>query len=248
MNQFDSKLAVQSWSLRKFNTHHAVIQEVQTIGVKRIELCSHHVNFSDDSQFDAVIGSYVAAGIQIASIGIQTFSGNAALEEKWFQFAAKAGAKHIGVSFGIDQHLETIKTIEMLAEKYDVVAGIHNHGGSDWLSSPEALQYIFKRAGKRLGLELDTAWALQAGTNPLRMAEQFSDRLHAIHLKDFVFDRSGKVLDVVLGRGSLDLKNLLSLLAAQAPADLIAIVEYEGLEENPTPAIRECVAAIRACL
>jgi sugar phosphate isomerase/epimerase len=81
--------------------------------------------------------------------------------------------------------------------------------------------------------------------DPVEMIKSFKDRLFAIHLKDFVFDRAGVPEDVVLGTGNLDLKKLLAALD-DAGFDGPAIIEYEGDADDPVPATKKCVAAIRA--
>ena len=72
--------------------------------------------------------------------------------------------------------------------------------------------------------------------------DQFGDRLYAIHMKDFVFDRNGTFEDVVVGEGSLDLPALLAAFK-KLPFDGSACVEYEG--EDAVEASARCVEAVR---
>jgi sugar phosphate isomerase/epimerase len=246
MNEIKQSLAVQSWSFRAFKTVPALVEQLKKVGVSATELCGVHANFDDEAQFNSVIGQFKSAGIQIVSIGVQYLKGDEAKEEKWFKFAKAAGAKRISISLPIDNHLAVLKMAEKLGDKYDLYCGIHNHGGYDWLGSRAALGYIFKNSSKRVGLTMDAAWCLQAGENPIQMAEQFIDRLYGVHFKDFVFDRAGKGHDVVVGEGNLDLKKLIDLAKTKAPANCVSIIEYEADEANPAPAITKCVEAIRA--
>ena len=246
MNDLKNNLAVQSWSFRAFKTLPQLIEQLKSVGVSATELCGAHADFNDAAQFDDVIGQFSQAGIRIVSIGVQTLSGDEAVEEKWFKFAAKAGAKRISITIKPEDHLKSIKVAERLAEKYDLYAGIHNHGGYDWLGSRMALAYIFANSGKRIGLTMDAAWCMQAGENPIQMAEQFIDRLYAVHFKDFVFDRAGGAQDVVVGTGNLELRKLVEIVRGKAPDGCVGIVEYEGDELDPGKAIRAGVDAIRA--
>lgn len=244
MNDVKNSVAVQSWSFRAFKQIPQLIEQLKKVGAAGTELCGIHADFNDESKFDSVIGQFKSAGIQIVSIGVEGFNGDEAFEKRC-KFVKAAGAKRMSVSFGPDNHLETIKKIEKLAEKYDIYCGIHNHGGYDWLGSRTILAYVFKNSGKRLGLEMDAAWCMQAGENPIKMAEQFIDRLYGVHFKDFVFDRAGHGQDVVVGEGNLDLKQLVELVKTKAPEGCVSVIEYEADESNPGPAIARCVQAIK---
>ncbi|MFI5356910.1 MAG: sugar phosphate isomerase/epimerase family protein, partial [Opitutales bacterium] len=122
---------------------------------------------------------------------------------------------------------------------------IHNHGGRHWLGNAQMLESVFARTSPRIGLCLDTAWALDAHEDPVALAEKFADRLYGVHLKDFVFDRAGKPADTILGQGNLDLPKFLKLLGGNERTQSV-IIEYEGDIENPVPALSECVRQIQA--
>jgi sugar phosphate isomerase/epimerase len=154
-----------------------------------------------------------------------------------------AGTKVMAVNFEPDTFDQASKVTQKLAEEYDVWCGIHNHGGSHWLGNSEILTHIFKNSGPRLGLFLDTAWALAALQNPLEMVKKFGERLYGIHLKDFVFDRNGKPEDVIVGTGGLDLPAFVR--AVEAGFQGSCTLEYEAEPENPLPALQKCAAAIR---
>lgn len=245
MNDVKTTLAVQSWSFRAFKTIPQLIEQLKKVGVSATELCGVHADFNDVAKFESVVGQFKQAGIQIVSIGVEGFRGDEAAFEKRCQFVKAAGAKRMSVTFSPDNHLQSIKAIEKYAEKYDIYCGIHNHGGYDWLGSRAALAYVFKNSGGRLGLTMDAAWCMQAGENPVQMAEQFIDRLYGVHFKDFIFDRAGKGHDVVVGEGNLELKKIVEIVKSKAPANCTSIIEYEADEQNPAPAISSCVQAIR---
>lgn len=248
MNDIKNNIAVQSWSFRAFKAVPQLIEQLKKVGAGSTELCGVHADFNDEAKFDSVIEQFKVAGVKIVSIGVEGFYGDEAAFEKRFKFLHRAGAKRMAVSFPPDGHLEKIKVIENLAEKYDVFCGIHNHGGYDWLGSRRVLKYIFENSGPRLGLEMDAAWAMQAGENPIEMAEQFVDRLYGVHFKDFIFDRAGHGADVVVGEGNLDLKKLVEIVRIKAPKGCISVIEYEADEANPAAAIGKCVQAIKSAV
>ena len=248
MNDIKNTLAVQSWSFRAFKAVPQLIEQLKKVGVTSTELCGVHADFNDETKFDSVIDQFRVAGVKIVSIGVEGYWGDEAAFEKRFKFLQKVSAKRMSVSFPPDGHLEKIKVIEKLAEKYDVFCGIHNHGGYDWLGSRAILKYIFANSGPRLGLEMDTAWAMQAGENPIQMAEQFIDRLYGVHFKDFIFDRAGHGADVVVGEGNLDVKALVQIVRTKAPNGCVPVIEYEADESNPAATITKCVQAIKSAV
>lgn len=240
-------LGIQSYCFRHFSDNAKVAELVRECGVDKIELCGVHIDFNDESQFDGVIETYRKAGVEIASIGVQSADGKEAEERSYFEFARRAGAKQISVHFGVATFPQCYRVTEELAAEYDIVVGIHNHGGYHWLGNSEMLSRIFADTNSRIGLCIDTAWALDAKQNPIEMAEKFADRLYGAHIKDFVFDRARNPEDVVIGTGNLDLPAFVKLASASTTMKS-CVIEYEGDVENPVPALKECVQAIRAIL
>jgi sugar phosphate isomerase/epimerase len=243
MFDLQKNLGVQSYCFRGFKAVPDLIAQVKALGLARTEVCGVHADFSDESTFDGVIAQFRHAGLQISSIGVQTFRGDPA-EEKWFKFAKAAGCRLIATNFDLKAAPVAIPATEKLAEKYDMLLGIHNHGGYHWLGSLDMVTHILSNAGPRLGLCLDTAWAMQTGEDALKWAEKLQAKLFGIHVKDFTFDRAGKWHDVVVGTGNLKLKEVLALAMA-APQMAAVTLEYEGDVNNPVPALRECVEAVQ---
>jgi sugar phosphate isomerase/epimerase len=161
------------------------------------------------------------------------------------EFMRRAGATVIAVDFEPGAGPDIWRAAERIADEFDLRLAIHNHGGRHWLGNTQMLAHVFAHTSPRIGLCLDTAWALDAHEDPVAMAEKFADRLYGVHLKDFVFDRAGRQSDVVIGQGNLDLPKMLALLRGN---DRVAsvIIEYEGDIDNPVPALTQCVQQIRS--
>ena len=183
--------------------------------------------------------------MEIVSIGVQGLSGDEAKEEKYFKFAKAAGAKYMSIDFNINKMPQCFKTAEKFADQYDIQLGIHNHGGRHWLGSAAALDYVYSQTSKRVGLCMDTAWALHSHENPIQWVEKYADRLVGVHLKDFVFDKDGHHKDVVVGTGALDLPALMDALR-KIDFSGFAVLEYEADVENPEPAMTKCADAVRS--
>lgn len=244
MTDLKGQLGIQTWCFRHFKQNQEVIDQSKSCKVSAVELAGVHADFSNEALFDKVIRQYQEAGIQILSIGVQRLANDAGKEESYYRFVKQAQAKYMSVTFDEDCVPDGFRLAEKLADKYDLYLAIHNHGRHDWLGSMRMLKKVFQQTTPRIGLCLDTAWALDAGEDPIAMVECFGDRLYGLHFKDFVFNRAGKPEDVIIGTGILD---LVKLHAALKKADFrgFAVVEYEGDVENPLPALQRCVKSIR---
>jgi inosose dehydratase len=245
---FDLKnnLGVQSYCFRGFKAVPELIAQVKGIGLAHCEVCRVHADFDNEADFGGIIQQFKNAGVAITSIGVQTFKGDPT-EEKWFAFAKQASCRMISTSFDVTKTPGVFRHVEKLADKYDLLLGIHNHGGYDWLGNAKMLEHIFATTSERIGLCIDTAWCLQAAQDPVEWARKFSKRLYGVHIKDFIFDRTGKWTDVIVGTGNLKLKEFLQTTLA-APTIKTVTLEYEGDVNNPGPALKECVAAVRSAM
>jgi inosose dehydratase len=237
-------LAVQSWCLRNFKETPKVIELVKSLGLTRIEICGAHCDFNKPETFNDFIGAYRAAGIQIVSIGVEKFTPDAAHARKRFDFAKQAGCRIISATFGPDTFLATLPVVYGLCEEYGINLAIHNHGGYNWLGNGEMLDWVFSITRPCIGLNMDTAWALDAKQDPIKWATKYASRLMAVHFKDFVFDRARQSTDVVVGSGNLNLPKLVETLKASAFKGEW-ILEFEGNPADPVPALQQSVDAIR---
>jgi len=239
---------VQSYCFRNFKDNSKVAEMTRKIGVRKIELCGVHADFDDVDGFKKVLGIYRAAGVEVVSIGVQTFVGDAAREKKWFQCAQAAGAKHISGHFTIGAFQTAVPATARLCEEFNVRIGIHCHGGYSFGGSADVLEHLVKLGGPKIGINLDTAWCMQLGPygNPVEwVREKFKGKIFGVHYKDFVFDRRGQWSDTVVGEGNLDLPAFVAALE-ETGFDGMAVMEYEADPENPVPALTECVQKMRA--
>jgi sugar phosphate isomerase/epimerase len=234
-----AQLGIQTYSFRGFSGT-AIIDQVRACGLSRVELCTMQADFSDPAALEKLIADYRKAGVAIDALGVHRCGG--ADDERVFAFARQAGAKVIGVDFAPAFSLDVFHAAERMAERFDLRLAIHNHGGYHWLGSAQMLELVFANTNERIGLCLDTAWAMHAGEDWLGLIERFGKRLYGLHVKDFTFAHDGKVEDVVIGKGNLRLAKLKKALDDVGFAGYAAL-EYEGQPENPGPAIRDCVAA-----
>jgi sugar phosphate isomerase/epimerase len=97
-----------------------------------------------------------------------------------------------------------------------------------------------------IGSCLDTGHLIRAAQmghelDPVEEIKIMGNRNYAIHLKD---NDNARDVNVILGRGVLDVKGVLQALRDvhfQGPIS----IEYEANPANPVPDIRECIKVVR---
>ena len=237
---------VQSYCFRHFKDNADVAQKVRDIGLDRIELCGVHADFNDPDKFEEQLKPYRDQGVECISLGVQTFKGDDS-EKQWFESANRAGAKHISAHFTLPTYRDAVPETARLAEQHGVRIGIHCHGGYSFGGQPDVLRHLLELGGDRIGVCIDTAWAMQIGPrqgNPVKWANDFKGRVYGIHYKDFVFGRDASYEDVIVGEGNLDLPAFIATLEDNN-FDGMAVIEYEADVENPVPALKRCVESMR---
>jgi len=245
--QYSWQVAIQSWCFRDVKDNRVVAQGIRSCGVDAVEISGAHVDFRNPDSFGGVVAAYRQYGIFIPTIGACHLSGDEKTDRGYFEFAQKASAKAISISFSFPSYPGILTYAERLADEYGVHLAIHNHGCADWLGTSAVLGHIFSLTTPKIGLCLDTAWAMDSGENPVKMVERFRDRLRTVHVKDFVYDRSGRNEDVIPGEGSLDLAGLLETLRNTGFAGNL-VIEYEGDRHNPLPSLQKCAQRVLSLL
>ncbi|MEM7539073.1 MAG: sugar phosphate isomerase/epimerase [Chloroflexota bacterium] len=238
---------VQSFCFRYFKDNAEVAQKVLDIGLNKIEVCRVHADFSKPDEWKDIVKTYEDAGVSVISIGVEGFVGDPA-ERSIFECAAIAGATHISGAFRIDSYMKAIPAVRALSREFGIKVGIHNHGGYGFGGQPDVVQHLIGLGAPEIGLCLDTAWALQIGPrrgDPIEWANSFAGHITGVHYKDFVFGPNGQWEDTVVGEGTMDLKGFVDVLEAGG-FDGMAVIEYEADVENPVPALKACVDAMRA--
>jgi sugar phosphate isomerase/epimerase len=238
-------IGVQSWSFRHFKTIGEMLAQVKAVGVSRIELCGAHAQFDDPTQHQVAIDACKAAGVEIVSIGVQSFNGDQKKEKHWFEFAKKAGATCISSHFNVENFREGAAVARALSEAYDIKVAVHCHGGYRFNGSVDEISHLIELGGGRIGLNIDTAWCLQSGGDPVEWAKKFKGSVFGTHYKDFVFTPKGKWSECLIGDGALDLPTYVKTLD-ETGFDGFSVIEYEAEVENPGPTIKKAVERIRA--
>lgn len=237
------ELSVKGYCFREFKDNRVVAQMVKDCGLDRIDLSGCQLNYKKPDEHEPAIEIFKQAGVEIVGIGAVQLSGEAD-DEEYFKFCRKAGCNVISVGGPPGTFPRALTQADKWAGEYGMKIAIHNHGGYDWLGSSVMLKHILSGVSDNVGLCLDTAWAIQAGENPIKWLDIFKGRIFAVHFKDFTFDKNGKHEDVIVGEGALDLPAFVTGLL-DSDFNGPAIIEYEADKDNPVPALTECVKSMR---
>lgn len=244
MIDFKQTLSIQNYCLRYFKAQGIpqFCQKLLETGINRIEYRSPEP--TDDHE--AIIKQFADFGVVIQHTFYPAVSADEAKARPAFEFAKRLGHKSMTINFNLDNNIyAAVKVAEKLADEYDLNLGIHNHGAYHWLGSQTMLDFVFKNTSPRIGLCLDTAWALDARLDPVAAVSRYASRLFAVHFKDFTYNPDASHQDVVVGKGNLKLAAFMDALRA-IDFQGVPIIEYEGEPEDPNPALIACRDAILA--
>ena len=244
MIDFATELGIQSFVLRHFKTKEELAVKVKETGLNRIELFGGHFDRDNPSSLTKVAEYLGSQGITVTGVGTERLTDDESQSRNVFDLGKAAGVSTLVIDFPIAGVPGCFPVAEKLAEEYGFNLAIHIHGGHHWLSNAPALDWIFGQTGPRVGLCLDTGWAIDGKQDPVALAEKYGDRLYGVHFKDFIYDRVRKPVDVIIGDGLLDLPAFLSALKDLDYSGPVSF-EYEGEPENPVPAVRKCVEAVQ---
>lgn len=143
----------------------------------------------------------------------------------------------LGTKEEIDAFVETVNRIQPIYEAAGLRLHYHNHSG-ELLPNRDGIMAeweIIERTG--LFLEIDIFWAYHAGVDPLKLLNDYHDRITHIHLKDGVSEGS-RAIGKSLGLGNAP------ILAARETAmkyGMTVIVESEGLDPTGLEESRRCI-------
>jgi inosose dehydratase len=236
------RLGVQSWSFRCFKTNAEVAEALTECGVTKVELGHSHVNPAA-GEARKIVEFYAGLGIEVTSIGLFRIGPDEARAREVFEFARTAELP----AFTGDVTPGGMPIAEKLCQEYGVRLAVHNHGRQHRYGPSWAATEMLAQTSPNIGLCLDTAWAIDSGDDPVALVKRHASRLYGVHVKDFVFDRAGKPVDVAAGQGVLDLDGLLRALLEIGFSGYLT-AEYEGDAEDPVPPVRRCVEAVRQAL
>jgi inosose dehydratase len=238
------KLAVQSYTFRKFSFEQAV-KKIAGVGVPYAEFFRNHIPI--DAKPDAIKAALTVCkdnGVTPIAFGVEPFSKNHDANKARFEFAAALGVK----SLSADPEPDSFDSLDKLCAEYKIAIAIHPHGPTGkgrhrWWSAETILAAV-KDHHELIGTCLDTGHLIRMAQlgemlDPAQQVRVMGKRNFGMHLKDH---DNKKKTDVLYGQdgGVLDVPAVLKALREVKFAGYVAI-EYEAKENEPTEDVKALV-------
>ncbi len=235
---------VQTYTYRKFPIEKC-IEMAAGLGLDAIELWPGQLPVDSPAEkIDEIKGLVAGAGMRVCGTGVVGFDADRAKTEQTLEYAKTFGVDYVSCSFDPADGA-TVEHLVAEAGKRELLLAIHNHGPSDRMGEPEAVRDAAKDFPELLGACVDTGHFLRSGRSPEEAVEIIGNRVHAVHLKDFLDEEH----EVEPGTGKLDFAKFFAVLKQASPGFNSAFVlEYEADADDPTPSMKSAVASLKEAL
>jgi len=191
-------------------------------------------------------------GLKIAGLGFDLNT----LENEPQQVidACRAWNGHYAVTFWIDEaQRQSADDWKRIAERFNrigdaLAAGsvpflyhVHGYEFTEY-DGARGIDILMQHTDPRyFNLEPDTYWVEYGGASAVEFCQQYADRIHAVHLKDYI--SKPEMHDVEVGEGAIDMPAILRL-AIQHQWEWL-IVEQERYHRPPIEAAARCLQNIQ---
>lgn len=197
-----------------------ILADMKEIGLKRVEPC---IDFTIDGNcgnkafwspafYESVKPLLDQYGLEVISCHASTNPENF-LEEKTviYDFIKKHGIKHIILKMPSYEKTAMQELAALYMSFADEIkplgARILLHNGKPDLETmiegTTAYEYMADLCCGKVGLQVDTGWALAGGADPIALIERNKERIESLHHKDFN-DLNALNKDVSIGDGLVD--------------------------------------------
>ena len=240
----DLKLAVATYSLRKFSRS-AAIDICRQLGVKYVNVKSFHMPYylsADDLM--AARKEFERAGLEVVAGGnISLRSDDSDELEHYFKYAVAAG---MPIMVCAPTH-SNLGAIEKLAIKYDRKMAIHNHGPEDkFYPAPSDVIKRVKNMDPRMGLCVDVGHTVRTGADILEEIDGAWDRIYDFHVKDLT-DFTSKESRVDVGDGKMPIAAIFKMLKERKYQGVVGL-EYEVVADHPQLGMAKSFSYMRGVL
>jgi len=242
-------VAVQAYTFNRF-TLEETVNKVKDLGLDGIE-CYPKQRLSD--KFPGVITSqymtedqkaYMKKLLKDANLKLVSFGVAYANNEKEIEDLCKF-AKEFGCTRILTEAPEALFPVwEKVGAKYGVTMCVHHHtAGKNDYWNPDYLYPVVKDY-KFVKVNPDIGHSSRAKVQPMYAIKKYKGMIGSIHIKDQVEFGNPKNQCVPLGKGVLNIKELLEELDEQG-YDGFFVIEYEANFDNNLAEVKECVQFLR---
>lgn len=233
------------------------LKQLQTIGYREVETAGFYGKSGKELRKILADHGMTAPSAHSSMGDLQKgmqklVDGAAEVGAKYFicAFPALAGNKPVSASIAREITLddwkwnaEQLNELGELAKKAGLQAGYHNHN-MEFRSydGVVAFDQLLKWTDPQLiTIELDLAWVVTAGLDPVKYLKQYADRISLLHVKDVSKDAVTmvdeiKAQTVEVGRGKIDWKRIFSACDPQHLKHYF--VEQENFTGSTIDAVR----------
>ena len=213
-------MGIQSYTFRDRSFENALKTIRTKLNLPYVEIFPGHLSGISPPKTKELLKEY---DMTVTAYGVVHFGKDIEANRKLFEFAKDLGIPHLSC----DPDPDSFDNLDKLTEEYKITADIHDHGPGHRWGKIDVILAALKDHSKMIGLCDDTGHFIRAEEDPLKAAEDFVGRMHAVHLKDFKKNDKGKWEDCALGEGELKLKDFVDyLIGIKFRGDLS--IEYEG--------------------
>ncbi len=231
------RVGVQSYCYREFSLK-AACEQLKGLGLSRFEIFpGHSDDFNENADPENMKAFLKAAGVECPSYGVVGLSADEEKTGRLFQFASAMGIEMLSA----DPEPDSFPLLDRLVKEHDICVGIHNHGPGSRYDKLEDVATAVEPWDTRIGACVDTGHFLRSGVDPVDAIRRLGNRVHGVHLKDFSEDG----VDSVIGTARLNVLAVLKVLKENGFCGHLAF-EYEGDADNPSPALAQGVAVLKA--
>lgn len=233
------EIGVQSFTYRQLSLPD-LASELKPIDVSAIELYDGHLSpDSTETERADAVATLEDAGVTPCGYGVATIEGLETAEAA-IGFASDLGVPYVSAHVDPDDEAAMEAVIDV-AECEGIDVALHNHGpGAMYESVTDVRSVLDRWPTERLGACIDTGHYLRVDEGVERVFGAVGDRVHAVHLKDFV----GPDEEAVPGDGNVDVERFVAQLSAVG-FDRPPVIEYELDPDDPTPAVTTVTERLR---
>ena len=235
-------IGMAGYSFLEFSVEKTV-EMMKRIGVTNLSLKDFHMPMnSTQDQINAVLGKFVAAGINVYTVGV-VYMKTAESVDQAFEYARMAGVKMI---VGAPNY-ELLPYVEKKIKAYNFKMAIHNHGPDNPLypNATDIWDHI-KDLDPRIGICIDIGHTTRDGQDPSSDIEKYSKRIYDLHIKDVdKASKEGKTVE--MGRGIINIPKVVATLR-KIKYNGKCSLEFEKDMKDPLPGIAESIGYFKGVM
>lgn len=235
-------IGVQTYTYREFDVD-GIVEAIEDLRVDVVEITGTHLAMDDDpAAVDRTIGAFEDLGADVVGWSCPTPEEPGDAEEI-LAFAGEYDIEYLNIDFD-PADVAVAEALEAAGERHGVNLGLHNHGPDPW-SEFRTVDDVLGVVGSRapcMGACVDTGHFFRVDERPADVIPALEDRIHAVHVKDFVDAET----EVVPGDSNLDMSELLDLLDEHVSSPPPLVVEYEEDPDDPTAGVRTALDRLEA--